>query len=353
MKTEINKIIKKSNDLINAKYRLTILQQYVLHDVISQIHINDADFKKYELNIQSIAENHNIDTKNAYRYIKKAALDLNKLQIIIGDQKEGLALTWFTSVLYSSARGSLLIDFHKDLKPYLLQLKSYFTQYEHQNITRFKCVHSLRFYEFLKQKQNLGRGEDFYVELTIAEIRSLLCFSNSEYKANKDLRVNVIEKALKEINEQTDLKILDTQFLKKGRSIDSIFIKAEPKPDLKPKSKPKLVSQQPEQSHEDNASPKKMMNFSNLLNNSKKSDEKPTITKEPNGNLDLQKRAGEIVGQIFKSKAIANFKHSHESDFDAMKRIKSEITTEEIANHFQNKLKELGIVFNEERSEES
>ncbi|MCF9035357.1 replication initiation protein [Acinetobacter nectaris] len=345
-----NSVIKKSNNLINAKYRLTAIQQYVLHNVISQIHINDADFKKYELNIQSIAENHDIDTKNAYRYIKKAALDLNKLQIIIGDTKRGLALTWFTSVLYDSTRGSLLIDFHKDLKPYLLQLKSYFTQYEHQNIKRFKCVHSLRFYEFLKQKQNLGKGEDFYIELTIAEIRSMLCFSDTEYKKTNDMKRFVIEPALKEINEQTDLKILDTQFLKVGRSIDSIYIKAEPK--LEPKAKkskanPKLVSQQDSES----TSPKKIMNFSSLIknSNSQRSDEKQPITKES----DLQKRAVEIVGQIFKSKATSSFKHSHESDFDAMKRIKAEITTEEIANHFQNKLKELGIVFNEERSEES
>ena len=48
----------------------------------------------------------------------------------------------------------------------------------------------------------------------------MFCFSDSEYKANKDLRVYVIEPALKEIHEQTDLSITDTQFLKKdARSI--------------------------------------------------------------------------------------------------------------------------------------
>ena len=67
-------------------------------------------------------------------------------------------------------------------------------------------------HEFLKQKQNLGKGKEFYVELTLAEIRSMFCFSDSEYKANKDLRVYVIEPALKEIHEQTDLSITDTQF---------------------------------------------------------------------------------------------------------------------------------------------
>ena len=42
---EVNQIIKKSNDLITAKYRLTVIQQYVLHNVIAQIHIEDTDFK--------------------------------------------------------------------------------------------------------------------------------------------------------------------------------------------------------------------------------------------------------------------------------------------------------------------
>ena len=62
---EVNQIIKKSNDLITAKYRLTVIQQYVLHNVIAQIHIEDTDFKKYEVNLRSIAENKKKKNKNA------------------------------------------------------------------------------------------------------------------------------------------------------------------------------------------------------------------------------------------------------------------------------------------------
>ena len=121
---ETNQIVKKSNDLITAKYRLTIIQQYVLHNVISQIHIEDTDFKKYEVNVRSIAENHGIDTKNAYRYIKKSALELNKQPIIIGDEIEGIALNWFSSVRYNSNRGTLLVDFHPDLSPICFNCKA-------------------------------------------------------------------------------------------------------------------------------------------------------------------------------------------------------------------------------------
>ena len=94
----------------------------------------------------------------------------------------------------------------------MLQLQSYFTQYENKNIQQFKCVHSLRFYEFLKQKQNLGKGKEFYIELTLDEIRSMFCFSDTEYKKSNDLKRFVIEPALKEIHEQTDLSITDTNF---------------------------------------------------------------------------------------------------------------------------------------------
>ena len=57
----------------------------------------------------------------------------------------------------------------------------------------------------------------------------MFCFSDSEYKANKDLRVYVIEPALKEIHEQTGFKHHRYSILKKGRSINSVYITAKPK----------------------------------------------------------------------------------------------------------------------------
>ncbi|MDD9322389.1 replication initiation protein, partial [Acinetobacter lactucae] len=59
---EVNQIVTKSNDLITAQYRLTIIQQSVLHNVISQIPVEDTDFNTYEVNVRSIADSHGIDT---------------------------------------------------------------------------------------------------------------------------------------------------------------------------------------------------------------------------------------------------------------------------------------------------
>lgn len=322
---ESNRIIKKANDLITAKYRLTIIQQYVLHNVISQIHIEDTDFKKYEVNVRSIAESHGIDTKNAYRYIKKSALELNKQPIVIGDEIEGVALNWFSSVRYNSNRGTLLVDFHPDLKPYLLQLQSYFTQYENKNIQQFKCVHSLRFYEFLKQKQNLGKGKEFYIELTLDEIRSMFCFSDTEYKKSNDLKRFVIEPALKEINHQTDLSIIDIQFLKKGRSINSIYITAKPKMDSKTS-----------ENSDSSKSRQQNVDFSSRV---------PKQAK--NANLsNLEHRASRITGEIMRNHLTDRFKQGNESVIEMMKRIQNEISDDEAAQIWENKLIEFGIILN-------
>ena len=66
-----------------------------------------------------------------------------------------------------------------------------------------------------KAKTELRKRKEFYIELTIDDIRSMFCFSDTEYKKTNDLKRFVIEPALKEINDQTDLSITDIQFLKK------------------------------------------------------------------------------------------------------------------------------------------
>ena len=111
----------------------------------------------------------------------------------------------------------------------------------------------------------------------------MFCFSDSEYKANKDLRVYVIEPALKEIHEQTDLSITDTQFLKKGRSINSVYITA----------KPKIAS-------------KTSKNSDSGVSKQKTVEIPTNIVKQPeNANVsDLQHRASKITGTIVTGKQI-------------------------------------------------
>lgn len=71
------------------------------------------------------------------------------------------------------------------------------------------------------------------------------------------------------------------------------------------------------------------------------------IVKPPeNANLsDLQHRASKITGLIMSNGLADHFKRGDESVMDMMKRIKEEISNDAIAEAWENKLEEFGVVF--------
>ena len=112
--------------------------------------------------------------------------------------------------------------------------------------------------------------------------------------------------------------------MKKGRSIHSVYITAKPKTASKTaKNSDSGVSKQ-------------------------KTVEIPTnIVKQPeNANMgDLQHRASKITGLIMSNRLSDRFKQGDESIMQMMARIQSEITTDAIADQWENKLEEFGVVF--------
>lgn len=223
-------IIKKDNRLIEAKYKLSINEQRLILAVLGIIRIEDTDLEFYKINIKDIAEFHGLQSsKDLYAQIHNAAEQLLVKPLDISTGKRVRKVTWLNYIDYKEGEGMLIVDFHRSLKPYLLQLKTKFTQYQLAAVANFKNSYSIRFYEFLKMRQNQGNGGQFYIQYSIEKLRDILRIEPQEYPQTKNLRVRVIEPALKEIDTQTDLAIVDVQYIKKGRAIAEIKIIAEPK----------------------------------------------------------------------------------------------------------------------------
>ena len=132
----------------------------------------------------------------------------------------------------------------------------------------------------------------------------------------------MIEPALKEIHEQTDLSITDTNFWK--RALNSLGL------------------------HHSQAENSIKTAKTAILAFLSKTVEIPTnIVKQPeNANMgDLQHRASKITGLIMSNRLSDRFKQGDESIMQMMARIQSEITTDAIADQWENKLEEFGVVF--------
>jgi plasmid replication initiation protein len=225
-----NEIIKKDNNLIEAKYRLTVHEQRLVLTVLSAITINDDDFSTYTISLFQVAEEFGISkSKSFYSEIHEACKTLLGRRIDISEGKRRIYVNWLSYVEYIEGKGEVKIRFDAALKPYLLQLKGHFTEYQKSAVTRFRSMYSIRFYELLKMYQNLGNGGEFYRTFTINEIRGYMQIGDEEYTRYFNLKNKVINPSLKEINDHSDITIIRIEEIKKGRSIHAITITAEPK----------------------------------------------------------------------------------------------------------------------------
>lgn len=211
-----NKVIIKSNNLIEARYNLSSLEQKLLLITISEI--KNSEKNTIEFTTKELYNILNITTNRQNELRKTLETLVNKSIIIIdkslSNRKKTLVTHWFSSVTYNE-NGTIQIAFDTELLPYLLQLKTNFTTYTLDNILPMKKKYSIRFYELLKQYQKIGKRN-----FTISELREILnC--EKEYPRFQSFEQRIIDPAVKEINQYTDIEIEYNKF-KKGKSISEV-----------------------------------------------------------------------------------------------------------------------------------
>lgn len=222
-------VVRQSNELIEASYKIaSIGEARLIRMLIAQIKPEDEDFKTYRISVDDFAKFFNLSSNRAYEWVKKAADDLTSRKIRIEKGKSWLFTHWLSSAEYKDGSGYVELCFDGKLKPYLLQLKKYYTQYQLENIIHFKSIHSVRVFELLKSESFKAdaRGR-FSVSISYQELRNRLDVSDEEYLLFKDFRINVIEQAVREININPDITVLDVRYGKTGRKFSEVTFHCE------------------------------------------------------------------------------------------------------------------------------
>ena len=222
-------VIKKSNDLIEARYKLTLEEQRLVLLLSSTIHKDDEDFKDYEIRVSDFVQMFGLEKRKAiYKAVEDAARDLSGKKIDLSNGKERIYASWLSYVRYIEGSGVVQLRFDKSLKPYFLQLKNClhgFTQYNLATVINFKSTYSIRLYELLKMKvwkaESSGKNE-FEKSFEIDEYRQILGIDKKAYPVFADFRKRVIDTTVLEISEQTELNIFETKYIKTGRKITGI-----------------------------------------------------------------------------------------------------------------------------------
>ncbi|MEQ2756479.1 RepB family plasmid replication initiator protein [Staphylococcus hominis] len=132
------------------------------------------------------------------------------------------------------------IEFHREIMPYLINLKKNFTQHALSDIAELNSKYSIILYRWLSMQYNQyehysvkGRRRAEQVEayrnptITVKELRVMTDTVN-EYKRMFQFTEWILEKPLAEINAHTSFNV-SYEKVKKGRSIDSIVFHIEKK----------------------------------------------------------------------------------------------------------------------------
>lgn len=204
----LDKQVRKSNLLIQkARFSLTIQQQKIVLYLIAQIQPWDDDFKTYELNALEFAKVCGLEFKGGKDYtelkeqIRKIAD--KSMWLLLEDGDTEALIRWIESPKIKKNSGIIQLRLNEDLKPYLLQLKSRYTQYQLIYTLHFKSKYSIRLYE-LVCSIHFHELEEYKRVFKIEHLKRYLDCENYKYR---DFRRDILDKAVNEINRYSDKNI--------------------------------------------------------------------------------------------------------------------------------------------------
>ena len=214
--------VVKANELIQkSRFSLSLQQQKVVLYLISQITPYDEDFKLYEFSIIEFCRVCGIDFDNGKNYIdlKNAIKEIadKSIWIKLPNGKETL-VRWIEKPYIDDNCGIIQIKLDADMKPYLLQLKENFTQYELLWTLNFRSKYTIRFYELIKSI-HFHELESYSREFELDELRRML--GAETYKTYQTFKTRVLEPAIEEVNNYSDKNVI-YEPIKRGRAVSKI-----------------------------------------------------------------------------------------------------------------------------------
>ncbi|MNJ51410.1 Replication initiation protein [compost metagenome] len=207
--------VTQSNKLIEASHTLTLNEKRLVLCAASLIDPRKPLPKDGYLTIRadSFADVFGLDVRHAYAALDDAASRLFERDIrryVKGKVVE--RMRWVFHVKYREGQGCVELGFSPTVLPHLTMLNREFTSYQLKQIGNLSSFYAVRLYELMSQFLKLGQRE-----CTLEQLRQMLDLGD-KYQDVKNLRVRVLDPALKELNANTDLAASAVP-TRKGRKI--------------------------------------------------------------------------------------------------------------------------------------
>jgi len=235
-------IVKKDNNLANAHYALSEIEQRLLLSatINSSKAINAKD--PIVVTAADYAKHHEISLDKAYSTIYTASKRLFRRSLKFKTvNSEGLdefvECRWLSKVTRIPDSGMVSIRLTDEVLPLITEVKKRFTYYDIKNISGLTSNYAMRLYEMLIS----WRGALKTPEIAVADLRGRLGVEEGDYQRMSNFKARVVDFSIKQINERTDITVSYVQH-KRGRVITGFSFTFEFKEAEKPALPNKSVS---------------------------------------------------------------------------------------------------------------
>lgn len=205
----------KANELVQkSRFDLSVPEQKTLAYICSMIKPRTAqenalksDYQlEYEFNIREYCKVCGFDYNNGKNYmsIKDTLKSLRDRSFWVEYPNGDEVLLAFLQKAKSNRRSGIVqVKIDEDMAPYLFDLGKQFTAYQLRNILGMKSAYSIRLYEVLKSYEFRKK-----IEFKLDDLKHLFDVEDiKSYEKYSIFRQKVLDVAVKEINELTDIDV--------------------------------------------------------------------------------------------------------------------------------------------------
>lgn len=219
-------VYSQSNSFVESRFiNFTVLELKVIEFLISQTdyfkdktYIAKKQNKFVSIRAVDLAKAINANPKNMYVVATKLVSGLLKKSIEIGYiDKQGKrsfhGSNFFNNITYASNTFEFEINYA--ILGYFIELKGFFTRISLKYLMALNSVYAIKLYKLLMQYRTVKKRV-----LTVDDLRTFLVLDD-KFSQFSDIRKKVIEIAVKQINEFTDL-FVEYKEQKSGRITTSL-----------------------------------------------------------------------------------------------------------------------------------
>ena len=204
MNLDEDNLVYQSNNLINANYDMTALEQKILLINISIINKKDTDFGLNVFRIKDLADLLQCSPELLYRDLPKLSKKIiSKVVEVYNSEKDELEqFNIIHYAKYKNKKGIVEFEINPRAKPYLLQLESFFSSFELKNALRLVGKYSIRLYQITKA--SLYKREMY---IPLEEFKNTLKLTQKSYDRFNNITNKILIPSTEEINQKTDMEL--------------------------------------------------------------------------------------------------------------------------------------------------